>query len=126
MKRTFHSEYGFTLLEVLVALAILAISMGAVIKVAGQGASNIGQLRDQTLASWVAMNEINAILLARDWPEPGSNRGTAEMANREWHWQLQISNTADDDIRRLDIEVRINRDATAPLARLTAFKGRPG
>lgn len=126
MKRPSHTEHGFTLLEVLVALAILAISMGAVIKAAGQGASNIGQLRDQTLASWVAMNEINAILLNRDWPEPGSSRGTAEMANREWHWRLQIGNTSDEDLRRLDIEVRTSRDAAVPLTRLTGFKRRPG
>lgn len=125
MKQTIHPEHGFTLLEVLVALAILAISMGAVIKAAGQGAANVGQLRDQTLASWVAMNEINTVLIANDWPEPGASRGIAEMAQREWHWQLQIGNTADDDLRRLDIEVRTGRDAPTPLARLTAFMGRP-
>lgn len=125
MKRAVRPAQGFTLLEVLIALAILAISMGAVIKAASEGTGNIALLRDQTLAGWVGLNHLNEVLLSEDWPEPGAERGIAEMANREWHWELQISTTDDEDIRRLDISVRTSRDAATALVKLTAFKGRP-
>ncbi len=119
-----RTQRGFTLMEVLVALAVLAIALGAIIKAAGEGATHIGRLRDQTLASWVALNRLNETLLSEDWPAEGSDNGVAEMANREWPWELTVSATADEDLRRLDISVR-DQDDQPPLAVLSAFMGRP-
>ena len=73
------SEQGFTLLEIMVALAVLAISLGAIIKVAAESASTISYLRERTIASWVAANKINETLLAQEWPGLGNRRGTVEM-----------------------------------------------
>lgn len=117
-------QRGFTLMEVLVALAVLAIALGAIIKAAGEGATNIGRLRDQTLASWVALNRINATLLDGEWPAEGRSGGVTEMAGREWRWEMTVSTTADEDLRRLDVSIR-DQDEQAPLAILTAFMGRP-
>jgi general secretion pathway protein I len=114
---------GFTLLEILVALAILAIALSAVIKATGEGVGNVGYLRDQTLASWVALNRINAIQLERDWPARGVSQGQTDMAGREWEWEVRVSDTTDKDLRRLDVTVRL-RGETAPLISLIAFKGR--
>ena len=116
-------QRGFTLLEVLVAMTVLAIGLGAVIKVAAESASNTGYLRDQTLALWVARNQINEQLLDREFPATGSRKGSVSMAERDWRWQLEISDTDDDDLRRLDIEVSADQQQS-PLIRLSAFKRR--
>jgi general secretion pathway protein I len=121
MKRKHNS--GFTLLEVMVALAVLAIALGAIIKATGASAGDVGHLRDRTLASWVALNRINTLRLARKWPDEGARKGMAEMAGREWRWEVQVSNTSDEDLRRLDITV-YGEDDEAPLAALIAFRGR--
>lgn len=115
---------GFTLLEVLVALMILAIAMGAVINAVGASASQVGYLRDQTLASWVALNEINRMLLDPDWPDADTSTGSAEMAGQAWRWQMEISETSDPDLRRLDVSVHLEGEDETPLASLIAFKGR--
>ncbi len=118
------TSFGFTLLEVLVALAVLAIAMGALIRIAAQSADNLAYLRDRTLASWVATNKINEWLLAPSWPPLGVREGTATLAGRDWHWRLTVSRTDDADMRRLDVAVASAEERPA-LLELVAFRGRP-
>lgn len=118
-------QTGFTLLEVLVALAVLAITMGAIIGVATQSINTVAVLRDRTLAGWVALNQINKQLLdAKPWPEEGSLTGNADSANRVWRWEARFSKTDDPDLRRLDLIVRAGENGPE-LSKLTAFKGKP-
>ncbi|MFO1432225.1 MAG: type II secretion system minor pseudopilin GspI [Candidatus Competibacteraceae bacterium] len=118
-------QCGFTLLEVMVALAVLALTLGAMIKAGGASARNVALLRDQTLASWVALNKVNETLLQREWPEPGSRADTVTLGNREWYWEVRIGKTSDPELRRVEVAVREQRN-TAPLVELIAFKGRTG
>ncbi len=118
-----RDQYGFTLLEVMVALAILALVLGAIISAGGSSANHLGMLREKTLASWVAQNKINELLLAPEWPEAGSKNGASELAGWEWYWETRISKTSDPDLRRLEVAVRTRQDA-APVIELIAFKGR--
>lgn len=115
---------GFTLLEVLVAMAILATAMGAIIQAVGNSANQLGYLRNQTIANWVALNEINRVLLEQEWPGVSTQNGATEMATQTWRWEMEISATSDEDLRRLDITVALE-DSETTLATLTAFKGRP-
>ncbi len=119
------NQHGFTLLEVMVALAILALTLGAMIKAGGASARNVAMLRDRTLASWVGLNKVNEALLLREWPEPGSRADTVTLGNREWYWEVRIGKTSDPELRRVEVTVRDQKDA-APLAELIAFKGRSG
>ena len=115
---------GFTLLEVLVALAVLAIAMAALIKVSGSNASNAAYLKEKTFAHWVAVNKANELRLADTWPSVGTSKGTVFMAEQEWRWQVKVSNTPDKNVRRLDIQV--NREgAEGSAANISAFTGRP-
>jgi general secretion pathway protein I len=118
-------QSGFTLLEVLVALAVLAIAMGAIIGAATQSINTVATLRDRTFAGWVARNQVNALLLdSEPWPEEGSRKGNAELANRNWRWEARFSKTDDPDLRRLELTVRAG-EAGAELGKLIAFKGKP-
>jgi len=116
---------GFTLLEVLIALAVLAIALGAIINAATQSIANTAYLRDQTLASWVALNQVNERLLDPEpWPEEGSRDGSAELANRAWRWQVRFAKTDDPDLRRIEVTVRATENGPV-LSTLTAFKANP-
>lgn len=116
---------GFTLLEVLVALAILAIALASLIKAATENAENIRYLRDKTLAHWVAMNVVTNIQVRQQWLAPGKHQGTSKMADREWFWTVSVSETVDKELRRLDVQVRDQEDAPVSLAIVTGFIGLP-
>ncbi len=120
-----QTQTGFTLLEVVVALAVLAIAMGAIITTATQSVNTIGALRDQTFASWAALNKIHEILLAAEpWPTDATRKGNIDLANRTWYWEGKFQKTDDPDLTRLDVTIRADENGPA-LTTLTAFKGRP-
>jgi general secretion pathway protein I len=127
---------GFTLVEVLVALAILSIALGAVLAAMGQAIDVTTTLRDRTLALWVAQERANDHLKKRSWPEVRTHEGTTEFAGREWQWREKVSSirtTVSDpskppvtnvEMRRMDIEVMAPKSAYV-LAKLTVFIGQP-
>lgn len=116
-------QRAFTLLEVMVALAVLAMGLGAVMKVSATQATQLAYIKNKTIALWVAENKANEIQL-EDWPETGTRTGRELMATQEWTWKVKISNTADKDLRRMDIEINDVTGKGEPLVRLVAFKGR--
>ena len=77
---------GFTLLEVLIALAVLALSMGAAIKAASDYTSNQSYLRDRTMAMWVARNVLVRFQVEKEWPGLASARVPRKWAISEWRW----------------------------------------
>ncbi len=113
---------GFTLMEILVALAVLGIAMAGLLKAAGSNAENAAYLEQKTLAHWVAMNRIAEFQLADDWPSLGTLSGKAAMASRDWHWSVRVEATDDSDVRRLQVEVRREAGDDAALAALTAYR----
>lgn len=118
-------EGGFTLLEVLVALAVLAIAMSGLIKAAGSSASNLAYLENKTIAHWVAMNQINTLRTAKERPGVGVLQGEEAMAGREWGWSIAVSKTPDLDVLRLEAEVRrADEDSGVVYAQLIGYVGR--
>jgi len=116
---------GFTLVEILVALAILAIAVAAVVTAVSANVSNAGYLRDRTLAHWVAMNKVTELQVGGTWPAPGTQQGESLMANQEWSWQVTVSTTDDADVRRLDVNVYGDKAHKDALASMVAYVGRP-
>lgn len=117
---------GFTLLEVLVALAVLALALAAGIKAAGSNIDNAAYLRDRTLAHWVAMNKLTEMQVFNKFPTTGTTeRGSLLVAGSEWYWTVQT--TVNKAIPTYEfgvatIEVRHSEDAKQALASLvTAY-----
>ena len=118
-------QHGFTLLEVLIALAVLALGMTAVIGAAGSSTRLGSELRDRTFADWVAMNELTSLRLAKAAPASGSLNGDADMAGEKWHWRATISATADPDLLRIDVAVAPADKPDDAVETVSGFMGKP-
>lgn len=123
---------GFTLLEVLVALAVAGVGLAGVIKVAGGNAYNAQYLQEKTLAQWVAMNRIAEIRVKREFPAIGEAKGKMEMADDTWYWRQETKGAPfpfpDIKQKLRQVEVNVYRDEarkTASLATLTTFIATP-
>ncbi len=116
---------GFTLVEVLVSLAILSIVLGALIQTAGANASNAARLRDRAVAEWVASNRLAELQLSQSFPEIGSRTGDEEMFGTRWFWKTIVQKVEDDDLRRVDIEVRRIEDSKNPIITIAGFVSHP-
>lgn len=104
------------------AVAVLALAMGAVLVSSSQYADNAIYLRDKTFASWVGHNLLNEWHIQKEWPKPGTREGSAEMAGRDWYWRAEISKTPDPLVRRVDLSVSLEEGDDAPaLLTLSAF-----
>lgn len=121
MKRWMRQN-GFTLLEVLVALAILAIAMAALVRGAGQNASNQSYLEERMFAHWVAMNRLAEVRLKKTPVATGSSNGTTFLGGRDWHWTMGVKKTMDGDVLRVDVWVyREGEENDTPYAQLTGY-----
>ena len=106
MRAVRSSRGGFTLIEVLVALAIVAIGMTALMSALTSSANTTVFMRDKTLAEWVALNQIEAVRLALQRPTKGETDGDAEMAGRKWKWHQEIMETEVKGIMRVDVSAK--------------------
>lgn len=99
---------GFTLVEVMVALMVIAIALPALLKALYQQVDGTAYLRDKSIAQWVANNKLaeNRIQLARnDVLFRGERNGVDEMAGRDWYWWTISEPTEVEDFYRLEIVV---------------------
>jgi general secretion pathway protein I len=79
-----RQQRGFTLLEVLIALAIVAMSVGALLGTITSSASNVIYLKDKTLAEWVALNRLTEVRIDQQMPGKGNRSGNSVMAGQRW------------------------------------------
>lgn len=112
---------GFTLIEAVVALLIVALGMIAVFTQLGQFASNASYLQDKTLASWIASNRLTELSLQGSWPEIGQEEDEIEFAGRDWHYVVEISETDVPNLRRADVTVSLADDPDRPLHTVSAL-----
>jgi len=115
---------GFTLLEVLAALVIVALGMLGVIEAVSQTARNSAYVRDKTVAHWIAMNQLTRVRLAPQAPKVDKSSDQVEMSDRRWRWTMEVSQTAVESVRRIDVSVRLqDADEASSLASVTGFYG---
>ncbi|KAG1707518.1 Type II secretion system protein I [Nymphon striatum] len=120
------SQSGFTLLEIMIALLIVAVAMGGAIKSMGNSAKNSISLSDKTFAQWVGMNQFTKLRLSGQWPKPGETKGDEEMAHRKWSWVQKISKTPEKKVNRVEISIwdSVDQDVD-PTATIVGFLAQP-
>ncbi|MEF8792648.1 type II secretion system minor pseudopilin GspI [Thiohalorhabdus sp.] len=115
---------GFTLVEVLAALAVVAFALAALWKGLGQGIAVTQGLPERLVARWVAENRLVLRQARGEWPEARTYEGTTRMGGREWAWEEQIRTTDEEALRRVTIQVGPDSDEGSQVT-LEGFLKRP-
>lgn len=100
-----QSQRGFTLIEVIVAMAIAAIGLIALMDSAGVYSKNTARLRDKVTAQWVANNVMSEMLLLDPNPGKGKKEGEEQMAGQTWRWTRVVSDAAQPPLKRVEVKV---------------------
>jgi general secretion pathway protein I len=116
---------GFTLVEILVALAIVAVALAAGMRALAQSADGASALKARTLALWVAQNRLANAQLANPWPGAGTNEGSAVQAGTRFLWRESVSGTPNPAFRKVEIVVAQPDAPDYALAHLVGYIGNP-
>jgi general secretion pathway protein I len=107
-----RASRGFTLIEVLVALAIVAIGMAAVLESLTSSANTTVYLQDKTFAGWVALNRIETVRLSGTIPQAGTSNDNISFAGQSWEWQQKVTTTQIPGMVQIEVDVK-PADSTA-------------
>lgn len=118
---------GFTLIEIMVALAVLSLSGIALLTNIGQASRDLAVLNDKIVAIGIAEYALNSVLIQKDYPEPGSDETVITHGARDWRVEVIVSETPNENMRRIDVTVRPSElnpvgDAPATIL-LSGFRG---
>ena len=114
---------GFTLVEILVALAIIAVSLAAGMRALTQSADSATALKTRTLALWVAQNRLAAAQVATPWPGVGRTQGEAREAGARFVWRETVTGTPNPAFRKIEISVMEPDRPDYLVAHLVGFLG---
>ena len=119
-------QQGLTLLEVMVALAIFALTGTAVMKAASDNLASVGQIEEITFATWVANNRLSQLHLKPTWPLKNNQKGEQVMADRTWYWQQRVVETNDDNLRAVEVTVSLDEQFNSSITSVTSYYAKPG
>ncbi|MFA5170940.1 MAG: type II secretion system minor pseudopilin GspI [Sulfuriferula sp.] len=125
IKRCDLNHSGFTLIEVLVALAIISIALLASLRVAGGGTNSVGELRTRLLAGWVAENVLAEQRARNIWLPLGMQQGSERQSGIAYSWREEVISTPNSVFRRVNISVYTVADETHVVAHLVGFISQP-
>ena len=125
MSAMIRSRTGaFTLVEVMVALAIIALSLTAVAAKMGRMIDTSNAMRERTYASWIAQNKIAELRLANVVPEVTATSGEVDYANTAWDWRAVVSESGIENLYRVDVSISYAGNENV-IRTVTGFIGEP-
>jgi general secretion pathway protein I len=110
-----------TLLEVLIALFIFALTGTAIMKAASDHLTGVAQIEDITFATWVANNRLTQLHIDTTWPVKNNQKGEQEMAGRKWYWQQQVTKTNDNDMVQVLVSVSLDEQYQGTVTSASTF-----
>lgn len=113
---------GFTLIEVLVALTIVALCLVAGLRAAGAMTNNAERLKVNGLAQWCAENELTEMRLTRNFPNIGENAFSCTQLSRNFSGRMNVAGTPNPNFRR--VEAQVFDEQNRPLLTITTIVGR--
>ncbi len=116
---------GFTLLEVMVALAVVSLGMLAAFSTISQSTTNAIRLQDKTMANWIALNRLAEMRLEDKFPDTGRADGDIEYAGAQWRWYTEVSDTEVEALRRIDVTVARTETPDVIAVQVSGFIGKP-
>jgi len=119
-----NAARGFTLIEILVALSVLAIALAATARSLGAATDTTAALRDRALARWVGEDYLSTLELQRAWPDLDVKEGDAEMGGRAFRWRQETTPSPAARMRRVEVSVFLP-GTNSPLVRLSGFLEQP-
>lgn len=124
--KKYSAHGGFTLLEVLVAVAIFAIAGSAIVKAASEHINSVNLLKNITFATWVANNQLTVTILEnkRRWPARNNLTGETEFANGTYYWRQVVSKTSDDELNQVSVTIYLDQERTNPVTTVSTFIAR--
>ncbi|MGF6239939.1 MULTISPECIES: type II secretion system minor pseudopilin GspI [Paraburkholderia] len=96
---------GFTLIEVLIALAIVAIALGAVLRAIGALSTNVEMARSRLLAIWSADNVLSEISIGQQWPDPGQSTFSCPQGRYRFVCRQTVTQLSSPLIRQVEVRV---------------------
>ncbi|PXW97109.1 general secretion pathway protein I [Sphaerotilus hippei] len=114
------AQRGMTLIEVLVALAIVAVTLGSAMRASGALVHNTERLADTLAAQWCADNQLTGLRLQGQFPSVGDSDFSCDQAGRSYRGVLQVRPTPNPNFRRVDVQMFDDRgDALVRLSTVT-------
>jgi general secretion pathway protein I len=116
---------GFTLVEVLVALVVVALGLTALMVSVSGTAHTSGYLRDKTVAQWIALNRLEVVRLTVNRLGDNHDQGELDFANRKWHYDTRYFDSSVQSMKRVVVRVYAGDAKTKgnPIAESTSFIG---
>ena len=106
-----RAQSGFTLIEILVAMTIIAVGVSALVASAAASTSRADYLREREFGRWAASNALAELQSVPAWPDVGTTNEEVEMGQFTWYVRTITQRVADEDLRRVDVQVRLDEDA---------------
>ncbi|POZ62495.1 type II secretion system minor pseudopilin GspI [Chromobacterium alticapitis] len=120
-------QQGFTLFEVLVALAIIAVALGALLRATGLAADNAEGMELRMQANWEAQNQIAAMQALRQFPELGTQAGESKEDGQAWRWEREVGGTPNPNFRKVVVRILAPGVGHYVLAEVTGYlRQQPG
>jgi general secretion pathway protein I len=117
-----HLAQAFTLVEVLVALAVVAVALSAGLRAAGSVTDNAARLADVSAAQWCADNQLGELRLGKRFPGTGDSEFACEQVGRRYRGELRVRPTPNPNFRRVDAVV--SHEDGRPLITVSTIVGR--